>query len=66
MEQLLNKVAGVYGLIAVFTGGSFAQLSMYIYSVGTLIALIWALRAVADVRFLLLPLNLFAYDVLPH
>ena len=52
MEQLLNKVAGVYGLIAVFTGGSFAQLSMYIYSVGTLIALIWALRAVADVRFL--------------
>ena len=51
MGQLLNKVAGVYGLIAVFTGGSFAQLSMYIYSVGTLIALIWALRAVADVRF---------------
>jgi len=45
---LLNKVAGVYGLIAVFTGGSFAQLSMYIYSVGTLIALIWALKAVAD------------------
>ncbi|KAJ2914630.1 hypothetical protein MD484_g5759, partial [Candolleomyces efflorescens] len=45
---LLNKVAGVYGLIAVLTGagGSFAQLSLYIYSVVALIALGWGLRAV--------------------
>lgn len=43
---LLNKVAGVYGLIAVFTGGSVVQLSMYIYSVAALVALTWGLRAV--------------------
>ncbi|PPQ91484.1 hypothetical protein CVT25_013741 [Psilocybe cyanescens] len=43
---LLNKVAGVYGLIAVLTGagGSFAQLSLYIYSVIALVALAWGLR----------------------
>lgn len=48
---LLNKVAGVYGLIAVLTGagGSFAQLSLYIYSVIALVALAWGLRAVKDV-----------------
>jgi len=47
---LLNKVAGVYGLIAVLTGagGSFAQLSMYIYSVLALVALAWGLRAVKE------------------
>ncbi|CAL1715245.1 unnamed protein product [Somion occarium] len=45
---LLNKVAGVYGLIAVLTGagGSAAQLSLYIYSVIGLIALAWGLRAI--------------------
>ncbi|KAK7687812.1 hypothetical protein QCA50_009031 [Cerrena zonata] len=44
---LLNKVAGVYGLIAVLTGagGSAAQLSLYFYSVLGLIALAWGLRA---------------------
>jgi len=47
---LLNKVAGVYGLIAVLTGagGSFAQLSLYIYSVFALVALAWGLRVVKD------------------
>jgi hypothetical protein len=50
-KQLLNKVAGVYGLIAVLTGagGSFAQLSLYIYSVITLVALGWGLRVVKEV-----------------
>ncbi|KAF8909328.1 Inositolphosphorylceramide synthase subunit Kei1-domain-containing protein [Gymnopilus junonius] len=45
---LLNKVAGVYGLIAVLTGagGSFAQLSLYIYSAVALAALAWGLRVV--------------------
>jgi len=45
---LLNKVAGVYGLIAVLSGagGSFAQLSMYIYSVIALVGLGWGLRAI--------------------
>jgi inositol phosphorylceramide synthase regulatory subunit len=49
--QLLNKVAGVYGLIAVLTGagGSFAQLSLYIYSVVALVGLGWGLRAVKEV-----------------
>jgi hypothetical protein len=47
---LLNKVAGVYGLIAVLTGagGSFAQLSLYMYSVFALVALAWGLRAVKE------------------
>lgn len=46
--QLLNKVAGIYGLIAVLTGagGSFAQLSLYLYSVIALVALAWGLKAV--------------------
>jgi uncharacterized membrane protein/cbb3-type cytochrome oxidase subunit 3 len=50
--QLLNKVAGIYGLIAVLTGagGSFAQLSLYIYSAIALIALAWGLNAVKEVR----------------
>ncbi|TFK26251.1 DUF1753-domain-containing protein [Coprinopsis marcescibilis] len=45
---LLNKVAGVYGLIAVLTGagGSFAQVSLYIYSVLALAALAWGLHSV--------------------
>ena len=53
-SQLLNKVAGVYGLIAVLmgAGGSFAQLSLYIYSVLGLIALSWGLKSVKDVRIL--------------
>ncbi|TFK74940.1 DUF1753-domain-containing protein [Pluteus cervinus] len=47
---LLNKVAGVYGLVAVLTGagGTFAQLSLYIYSVLALIALTWGLKAVKE------------------
>ena len=50
--QLLNKVAGVYGLVAVLTGagGSAAQLSLYIYSTLALVALAWGLRAVSQVR----------------
>ncbi|KAI0741621.1 Inositolphosphorylceramide synthase subunit Kei1-domain-containing protein [Daedaleopsis nitida] len=45
---LLNKVAGVYGLVAVLTGagGSLAQLSLYIYSVIGLVGIIWGLKAI--------------------
>ena len=45
-------MAGVYGLVAALTGagGSAAQLSMYLYSVIGLIALVWGLRAIAQVR----------------
>ncbi|KAG8812691.1 hypothetical protein FRC17_001894, partial [Serendipita sp. 399] len=45
---LFNKVAGVYGLIALFTGGSAAQLSLYIYSVCGLFAYLWGLKAVSS------------------
>jgi len=47
---VLNKVAGVYGLVAVITGagGSAAQLSLYIYSVVGLVALVWGLKATAQ------------------
>jgi hypothetical protein len=49
--QLINKVAGVYGLITILVGGSFAQLSFYAYSVATLFAFLWALRIVKSVLF---------------
>ncbi|KZP01578.1 DUF1753-domain-containing protein [Calocera viscosa TUFC12733] len=39
--SLLNKVAGVYGLITILTGGSIAQLSMYFYSIAVLVAIWW-------------------------
>jgi hypothetical protein len=48
-SQLFNKVAGVYGLIAIFTGGTLAQLTMYIYSILGLLLFVWGLRAVAAV-----------------
>jgi hypothetical protein len=54
LVQLFNKVAGVYGLIAIFTGGTLAQVSMYIYSVLGLLLFVWGLRAVAAVSFCLI------------
>jgi len=39
--SLLNKVAGIYGLITLVTGGSIAQLSMYFYSIAILVAIWW-------------------------
>lgn len=50
---MLNKVAGVYGLIALLTGagGNAAQLTLYIYSVLALAALTWGIRTVNDVRY---------------
>jgi hypothetical protein len=50
--QVLNKVAGIYGLIALITGagGNAAQLTLYIYSALALIGLRWGIRAVNDVR----------------
>lgn len=49
---IINKVAGVYGLIAVLTGagGSLAQLSMYIYSIGALGAFAWCFQGISEVR----------------
>ncbi|KAI9444485.1 Inositolphosphorylceramide synthase subunit Kei1-domain-containing protein [Lactarius indigo] len=47
---VLNKVAGVYGLIAMLTGagGNAAQLTLYIYSVLALAGLAWGLRTIND------------------
>ena len=46
---MINKVAGVYGLIAVFTGGTLPQVSMYVYSILGLVGFVWGFRAVAEV-----------------
>ncbi|WVN88124.1 uncharacterized protein L203_103325 [Cryptococcus depauperatus CBS 7841] len=43
---LINKVAGLYGLITVFVGGSFVQLLFYAYSIATMFAFLWALKVV--------------------
>lgn len=47
--QLINKVAGLYGLITIFVGGSFLQLAFYAYSTASLFAFFWALRIVKSV-----------------
>ena len=57
----MNKVAGIYGLIAIFHGGSAAQVTMYIYSVAALAAFTWGMKAVTAVRVLALyKLGLYA------
>jgi len=44
---MLNKVAGIYGLITIATGGTVSQLSLYFYSVACLVAIWWwGLKAV--------------------
>ncbi|KAF5377792.1 hypothetical protein D9757_008098 [Collybiopsis confluens] len=47
---VFNKVAGVYGLIALATGanGSFSQFSLYLYSLLALVALFYGLKAVGE------------------
>lgn len=45
---VLNKVAGFYGLLAVFTGGTLAQLSMYLYSVASIALFAWAAKQIGD------------------
>lgn len=51
---VLNKVAGAYGMLAVLQGGTLAQpvsqLTMYIYSLGTLIVFLWGLKKISEVR----------------
>ncbi|WWC70402.1 uncharacterized protein I206_104352 [Kwoniella pini CBS 10737] len=43
---LINKAAGLYGLITILVGGSFVQLLFYAYSTGTLFAFLWGLKVV--------------------
>ncbi|KAE8258691.1 hypothetical protein A4X13_0g1511 [Tilletia indica] len=61
---LFNKVVGVYGIIAVFHGGSLAQISLYVYSLGTIAVLLWGLRGISDEKppTLLAYANLFTLD----
>lgn len=49
---VLNKVAGFYGLIAMLlgAGGSFLQISMYLYSLLGLGAYAWGLKSIYEVR----------------
>lgn len=48
--SLFNKIAGVYGIIAVFQGGTLSQLSLYMYSIATIPIYIWGLKAISDER----------------
>ncbi|KAK1924417.1 Inositolphosphorylceramide synthase subunit Kei1-domain-containing protein [Papiliotrema laurentii] len=43
---LINKVAGLYGLVVIFIGGSLTQIAFYAYSTASLFAFLWALRIV--------------------
>ncbi|PWN90612.1 DUF1753-domain-containing protein [Acaromyces ingoldii] len=45
---LFNKVAGVYGILSLFQGGSFAQVSMYLYSIATIGLFLWAMPGISD------------------
>lgn len=46
--SLFNKIAGVYGIMAMFQGGTFSQLSLYIYSIATIPIFIWGLKVMSD------------------
>ncbi|KAG9017164.1 hypothetical protein FRB90_001516 [Tulasnella sp. 427] len=63
---VINKVAGVYGLLAMLTGagGSLAQLSMYLYSVIALAAYVVGFKAAAseDIEKVLLTAHFFFVD----
>jgi hypothetical protein len=49
LAQLINKVAGLYGLVTLIIGGSFTQLLFYAYSVATLFGFLWMLKIVKSV-----------------
>ncbi|SCV74912.1 BQ2448_7941 [Microbotryum intermedium] len=65
---VLNKVAGAYGMMAVLTGGTLAQplsqLTMYLYSIATLVGVLWGLKKIAEENGpkVLLYAHLFALD----
>lgn len=46
--NLFNKSAGVFGLLAIFQGGTLAQLSLYAYSLGTIFISLWGLRGISE------------------
>lgn len=55
--SLFNKIAGVYGILAIFHGGSLAQLSLYIYSIATIPVFIWGLKGISEEQ----PAQVFRY-----
>ncbi|ODO08909.1 hypothetical protein L198_00648 [Cryptococcus wingfieldii CBS 7118] len=61
---LINKVAGLYGLITIVVGGTFPQLLYYAYSTGTLFAFLWGLKVVKSEKSApaLLLSHLYALD----
>lgn len=46
--NLFNKSAGIFGLLAIFQGGTWAQLSLYAYSLGTIFLSLWGLRGISE------------------
>lgn len=46
--NLFNKSAGVFGLLAIFQGGTLAQLTLYAYSLGTIFISLWGLRGISE------------------
>lgn len=46
--NLFNKSAGIFGLLAIFQGGTLAQLSLYAYSLGTIFLSLWGLRGISE------------------
>lgn len=48
--SLFNKIAGIYGIMAVFQGGSWSQVTLYVYSIATIPIYIWGLRAISEER----------------
>ncbi len=49
---LFNKIAGIYGILAVFSGGTAAQVSLYVYSIASIGALLWGLQGISNVSAL--------------
>ncbi|GAC98459.1 hypothetical protein PHSY_006053 [Pseudozyma hubeiensis SY62] len=45
---LFNKTAGVYGILAVFQGGTFSQVALYLYSIATIVLFLWGLKGISD------------------
>ncbi|EPQ28153.1 uncharacterized protein PFL1_04480 [Pseudozyma flocculosa PF-1] len=45
---LFNKIAGVYGIIAVFQGGTLTQVGLYVYSIATIVVFLWGLKGISD------------------
>lgn len=45
---LFNKTAGIYGILAVFQGGTFAQVALYLYSIATIVVFLWGLKGISD------------------